>query len=248
VLNKNFVNRRRLIAPLKLTLNNKKMKNTKKVDSISYVKDNIVFNFQFKSKNSKTANMVQIFAIPLEWIIDGKIGDDKSICFDCTFAGGNGCYVRKGQSMMGLISKVKSLHRKLDSIKEYSFEVEEQILINCNGRFVRFGSYGEPILLGESLVSKIASIALGWTGYTHQWAYSRNSWSSKFFMASVEGDVMKKVANKMGFRTFLVGTSNDKSVVCPASKEAGHKTTCEKCNLCSGTEGKADCNIKILPH
>jgi hypothetical protein len=150
--------------------------------------------------------------------------------------------------MKGLISKVKALGRKLESIPKFSAELEEHILFMCEGKFIRFGAYGEPVLLGESLTAKICSIALGWTGYTHQWALSKYSWSSKFFMASVEGDFMKRVANKMGFRTFLVGKSEEKSVVCPASKEGGRKAVCADCILCSGTNGKGACNIKILPH
>jgi len=220
----------------------------KKVQSLNFVKDNIIFNFQFQSNNSKTGGMAQVFMIPVQWAMESRIGDDSAVCFDCKFSQGNGCYVRKGDPMRGLISKVKSLSRKLESIPEFSAELEEHILFMCENKFVRFGAYGEPVLLGESLVSKIASIALGWTGYTHQWALSKYSWSSKYFMASVEGDFMKKVANRMGFRTFLVGQSEEKSVVCPASKEGGRKAVCADCLLCSGTGGKSNCNIKILPH
>lgn len=37
--------------------------------------------------------------------------------------------------------------------------------------------------------------------------------------------------------------------VCPASKEAGYKSTCDKCNLCSGVLGtKSKKNINILTH
>jgi hypothetical protein len=220
----------------------------KKVDSLNFVRDNIIFNFQFQSNNSKTGGMAQIFMIPVQWAMDFRVGDDSTVCFDCKFSNGNGCYVRKGDPMRGLISKVKSLGRKLDSIPEFSSELEEHILFMCEGRFIRFGAYGEPVLLGESLTAKICNTARGWTGYTHQWALSKYSWSSKFFMASVEGDFMKKVSNKMGFRTFLVGESAEKSVVCPASKEGGRKAVCADCLLCSGTDGKGNCNIKILPH
>jgi len=222
----------------------------KKVTSINYIKDNVIFNFQSSSNNSKTNDMVQVFMIPVEWVIEGRILSDKTVCFDCPFsmAEKGGCYVQKGQSKMGLISKVKSLSRQLETIPQFSSEIEEQILKLIDGKFVRFGAYGEPVLLGESLTTKICSLAKGWTGYTHQWSLSKYSWASKFFMASVEGDFMKRVANKLGFRTFLVGISTEKSVVCPASKEAGQKTTCLNCLLCSGTEGKGSCNIKINQH
>jgi hypothetical protein len=36
-------------------------------------------------------------------------------------------------------------------------------------------------------------------------------------------------------------------VLCPASEEAGRKTTCENCKLCSGTSKKAK-NVAIYAH
>lgn len=219
--------------------------------SLSYIKNNLVFNFQESSINSKTDNMIQVYVLPLEWIIEGKFGNDESICFDCEFSQSKtkGCYVRKGMSNVGLISKINSLHKNIDKIPQFSSKIEEKILDLCSRRYIRFGAYGEPILLGEKLVTKICAVAKGWTGYTHQWALSQYDWSKKFFMASVEGKFTQLAANKMGFRTFLVGQSEEKSTIsCPASKEMGHQTTCRDCLLCSGNNGKGNKNIKINKH
>lgn len=57
-----------------------------------------------------------------------------------------------------------------------------------------------------------------------------------------------KAAKNMGWRTFFVGDSiGSENVTCPASKEAGQKTTCDNCRLCMGTQSKAK-SVKILKH
>lgn len=224
------------------------------MSSLSYIKENLVFNFQTSSTNSKTDNMIQVFVLPLEWVLNGVMdNNDQSICFDCEFSQTKtkGCYVRKGLSNVGLISKVKSLHKNIDKIPYFSSKIEEKIIEMCAYRFIRFGAYGEPILLGEKLVTKICSVAKGWTGYTHQWALSEFNWSKKFFMASVEGKFTAKAAQNLGFRTFLVTqkVENIESYInCPASKEMGKITTCRDCLLCSGTNGKGKKSVVIKKH
>ena len=220
--------------------------------NITYKKDNRIFQFQFETSNSKTGNMVQSFILPIDWITsDKKIQEigDSSVCFDCEHNMSNkkDCYVIKGNSLMGLLSKVRSLRKKgIDSIPEFDSFIEEKILEAVKGRAVRFGSYGEPVLLGEDLISKIAERASYWTGYTHQW--HTNNWAKKFFMASVESNLINRAAQAMGWRTFFVGKTDDSSLItCPASKEAGYKTTCENCKLCMGTTSRAK-SIKINKH
>jgi hypothetical protein len=134
----------------------------------------------------------------------------------------------------------------LDSIPYLSPELEADLLEAIEGRGIRFGSYGEPVLLGEELVDKISKRAKFWTGYTHQW--HKNAWAKSYFMASVESTLVDKAAKNMGWRTFFVGDSiGSENVTCPASKEAGNKATCEQCKLCMGTQSKAK-SIKILKH
>ncbi len=148
---------------------------------------------------------------------------------------------------MGLASKVRSLRRKgLDNIPELSDELERDLLDAIEGRGIRFGSYGEPVLLGEDLVKKISDRAKFWTGYTHQW--HKNSWAKDYFMASVESTLIDKAAQNMGWRTFYAGEPTEGNhVTCPASKEAGNKATCEQCKLCMGTTSKAK-SVKIKIH
>lgn len=250
--------------PLKLiyqTKQNNKMKNkteqiakvkkVRKINEVYFVKNDILFNFQRDTDNSKIGNMIQVWFIPMEWVRAGKMLDDSKVCFDCQHGQSKDktCYVRDGVSNLGLLSKTRKFTRIQDKLTEYSQEIESNIITMCTGEKVRFGAYGEPILLGEDLVKKITAVSSGWTGYTHQWMHKSTHWASKFFMASVEGKFMNATAKKLGFRTFFVGQTDDADhITCPASKEGGKKTKCDKCTLCSGTEGKGNCNIKILPH
>ena len=221
--------------------------------NLTFKLNGVIVNFQFKTSNTKTGQLIQNYFIPFEWIESKeKIGflSDSKVCFDCDHGQSKKktCYVRKGQSAMGLASKVRSMRKiGLENIPEFSSEIEADLLKAIDGKGIRFGSYGEPILLGENLIAKITKKAKFWTGYTHQW--HKNNWAKDYFMASVESAIISDVAQKSGFRTFFVGQPNDPKnyVTCPASKEAGNKATCEQCKLCMGTSSKAK-SVTILPH
>jgi len=230
------------------------------------LKQSCFVQFQYGSTNSKTGDGVQIWILPSDWVVRGKdaMHDDEASCLDCPHSkrANRTCYVRKGNAEMGLKSKVASLHKaytlgKLE-ILPMSSAMDE--VSKCAGKFVRFGAYGEPVLLGESVVSAIASASSNWTGYTHQWRNPQYSWANKYFMASVETTALRDVSHRLGWRSFHVIINTDKQstnhvvqmhdkveVVCPASKEAGYKTTCNKCGLCKGTSSKAR-SIKIIKH
>jgi hypothetical protein len=222
------------------------------MENFNFKKGNLIVNFQFSTSNTKTGALIQNYIIPASWLeTDAKIStlSDADVCFDCEHSKSKKktCYVRKKQSEMGLASKVRSLRKLgLENIPELSPESEADLLDAIAGKGIRFGSYGEPILLGEALISKISKRAKFWTGYTHQW--HKNAWAKDYFMASVESELISRAAQNSGFRTFFVGDPKGKNyVTCPASKEAGNKTTCDNCKLCMGTQSKAK-SVKILKH
>lgn len=228
------------------------MKKKAKIENLFFKKDGVVVNFQFKTDNTKTGDLVQNYFIPEAWLTTNESIDnlsDKSVCFDCKHGQSEDktCYVRDKFKSRGLKSKIRAMRlRGLDSIPEYSAEIEADLLDAIAGRGVRFGSYGEPVLLGEDLVSKISERADFWTGYTHQW--HKNPWAKKYFMASVETDLVDKAAQNMGWRTYYAGEPTEGNhVTCPASKEAGNLTTCDNCRLCMGTTSKAK-SVKIKIH
>jgi hypothetical protein len=214
-----------------------------------YQKDGFFIEFQLNTTNSKTGQMIQNYILPIEWIIEGKILDDDSkICFDCEFSKNSGdgkCYVRKFQSLGGLVSKVRKYHKL--GIENIKGENISDIVKFCKNRSVRFGAYGEPVLLGENVIKSIVGVTRHWTGYTHQWL--KYPWASKYFMASVSSDGLAKLANEKGFRTFYTGLPSDikNYVNCPASKESNHKTICEQCLLCKGSSISSK-NVYIKKH
>jgi hypothetical protein len=182
--------------------------------------------------------------------------NDSASCMDCIHSKlqNKSCYVRKGFAEYGLKAKVDSLHKQyikggIDFVSRELIPVIEAPKVA--GKFVRFGAYGEPVLLGEKAVSSIASSAQNFTGYTHQWRVPQYAWARLYFMASVETEALQSLANDLGFRTFRVrprGVSPLMTeVVCPASKEAGRKTTCSNCALCKGASSKAK-NVTIIKH
>jgi hypothetical protein len=87
-------------------------------------------------------------------------------------------------------------------------------------------------------------------GYSHQWRNVNASDWSGMLMASVDSVQERANAIALGWRTFRVALNEDKATTearCPASKEAGQKTTCNACLLCSGTSKRAK-DIVIIDH
>jgi|SRR5262252_6059864 len=189
----------------------------------------IATGFKSSSANTKTGGMIQT------WFLDKRInpaeavktGADKAVCFDCPFAGGQGCYVAVGKAPLGVWRKYQ---------RGGYFHLIDLTLVA--GRKFRFGSYGEPILLPIGIVRAIAAASNGWTGYTHQWRQVKYLAYRDYLMASTS-DADDALARSFGWRTFCVTDSETDSIVCPASAEAGHRTTCEKCGLCSGNLRKS---------
>jgi hypothetical protein len=129
------------------------------------------------SMNRKTGAMIQTYILrdtreaP---VLHVKRGTDASICGDCKFAGGNGCYVNVGQGPHAIHGAIRRGSYLTRSPLEMSFLVA--------GKSLRLGSYGDPAA----------------------------------------------VSPRAGHRA---GASE---ILCPASAEAGHRTTCDRCGLCSG--------------
>jgi hypothetical protein len=120
-------------------------------------------------------------------------------------------------------------------------------MVMSEGRYVRFGTYGEPSLHPLALIEDIVKVCDNWTGYTHQW--HRHKELGKYFMASTHTPQQENKARAFGYRSFIATpTKLDEYVNCPASKEMGYKSSCSKCGLCSGTKGKGDKSIFILNH
>lgn len=204
-----------------------------------------------KSGNTKTGNMIQIAIMvkdvnPTQGL---KLGLDVAVCGGCPFkskvAGGDGsCYTHKNLRRGFAQTGTWKAHERAGSVP---FDAER-----FRGQLVRFGSYGDPMAVPFEVWQQILDVAEDFTGYTHQWPYSSDTRYSQFCMASVETQELHDQATALGYRTFWVrtpGTPKPKGLVtCPASAEAGYKTTCEECRMCSGTRSSQTRSITIERH
>lgn len=181
---------------------------------------------------------------------------DGPVCGDCPFAVNNGakvssCYTHKYMQYSGFLSSLRSIsrkHKSFDDMPELDHLMMDKIVGMCAGRYVRFGSYGEPTLIPIDLVVRICKVASSWTGYTHQWAKQKYEYP-KYFMASTHGAVDTIIAETMGWRCFASTHERMETMThCPASKESGFISNCSKCGLCSGTKGKGKKSVNIILH
>lgn len=214
-----------------------------------------------KSSNKKTGRMLQTYILredvhPVEAV---RTGGDVGICGNCPMRGrvaipkrdtGRGtrkrnpramelrtCYVNVGQGP----GAVWGAYQR----GNYTPYVPQMHDDHIRGRTVRFGTYGEPVLIPLPLVQHIASISAGWTGYTHQWMSLQFADYKRYFMASVHtltGPWSAEHARHLGwryFRTMRDGLPGAGEILCPASAEAGKRLTCERCGLCDGAGRRA---------
>lgn len=205
------------------------------------------------SANDKTGALVQSFILradipPLEAI---HTGADRSICGDCEHrpllakqTGRAPCYVAVWQAPRAVYAAYKA--------GRYERATPAQLRAILKGKKLRIGTYGDgaaaPVELWEELTAETA----GHTGYSHQWRapwFDHARWAP-LVMASADTLDDAALANLHGMRAFRVSIGQDKQpaeTTCPASKEAGRRTTCENCLLCAGTS-KAARDIVIQDH
>jgi len=212
-----------------------------------------------KSSNGKTGKMLQTYIIRshVHPVAAVQSGGDVAICNDCPMRGlvatqkrrrkgkknFRACYVNVGQGPSMVYGAFKR-GRYVD----YDPVQHDQFIM---GRKIRFGTYGEPVLLPLELMEHLASISAGWTGYTHQWSHVQHAGYRRFLMASVHGLTgpwSREHAKSLGWRTFRTkrdGDPADGEILCPASKEAGHRLSCLTCNLCDG-EGRRKAGLDCV--
>ena len=222
---------------------------------------NVITTVTVESTNVKTADMVQISCLVADMSPTAALaGHDVSVCGDC-----------KHRPSQVRSAKADPTAAATDKIPCYVVVYQAprsiwQAWANGNvpnmSRFelaqivktrpVRLGAYGDPAAMEPATVQTVVAHAKRWTGYTHQWQTRPDLRSA--CMASVDTPEELAQARAAGWRTFRVvqpgqNTTPDE-IVCPASEEAGKRTTCDKCGLCNGSRGPSDRrkSIAILAH
>lgn len=237
------------------------------------VGDNIILFRVAKSDNQKITlgnkPIVQTYTFAKEQLsyvrstdntVFGIVEHDHTNCMDCPFSknqkysGGAKCYTHKYRQLEGFYSILRNSiarnHSTFEDIAEMDGEnVPAELLKAVQGKYVRFGTYGEPVVIPFKWVAEICQVAKNWTSYTHQWANPDYQDFKDYFMASVHNPEQAEMASAMGWRyfeTFRKGqTPSAGSILCPADRK---KVSCETCGLCSGLKGKGNAksvNIKL---
>ncbi len=227
----------------------------------------IATGFASSSANKKTGAMIQtwILRADVEPHTAIKTGEDESVCGGCVHRGtahgdrteGRSCYVLTQQAPLAVY---RGWRRGIYGTVQLGYELLKDVGKN---RRLRLGSYGDPAAVPAWVWHAFVARASGWTGYTHQWATMSPAGAKAFqplCMASCDSALEQKHAKKLGWRCFTVlpksvPLTHDVAlarfaglVICPASEERGHRTTCAKCGLCQGTTTKTPMDIVIGAH
>ena len=200
-----------------------------------------------KTENKKTGNVIQTWILrrDIPPIIAKQLGHDYSTCGSCKMRDFGSCYVNVA---FGPHNVFKAFHND----RYVDFEDKHSELFE--GKTIRIGSYGDPAATPVSVWSKICSISGSFVGYTHQWNTRFIDPELKnYCMASCDNEKEYTKAKSLGWRCFRVRFDNTQSLsenefVCPASNEAGNKTSCEKCGACMGISAKTQKDPCIIVH
>jgi len=214
----------------------------------------IVVLVQTGSNNRKTGDMVQTYIMrsDIDPITASRTGKDSAICGDCPHMGkpnDSG----KGQAT-GRTCYVTLAHGPLGKYKAYTRGAYDPAIGHAAlralglGRMVRLGTYGDPSCTPNYIWESLISAAQGHTAYTHG---AKNPMPESI-MTSADNSKQAQEAWSRGERTFRVISSLDKlirgkEILCPASEEAGKRTTCESCKLCAGSSVKGK-SVAIVAH
>jgi hypothetical protein len=198
----------------------------------------IMTGLHSKSANRKTGSMVQTYIIrsDVSPVTAAMSRDDVGICGGCVHRkqenGRRTCYVNLGQ---GPRSVYDAFTRG-----RYPVATLEQAAAAVAGKFVRFGTYGDPAAVPAEVWATLANAASGRTGYTHQWRNRKFSALAPYMQASCETAADVERAHALGFmgtfRVVPLGEDIPTSVLhCPASEERGKVAQCIDCRACDGS-------------
>jgi hypothetical protein len=198
------------------------------------------------STNPKTGDMLQLHILPRNSKPSDAVrnGDDAAVCGDCQhrpllvaaakkagLEGLKSCYVQTWKAPNAVYKAAVS----------YPDHVSGSPLAKRRPP-VRLGAWGEPASIPFDILAGYTADGHGHTGYTHRWRVCDQRYKT-ILMASVDSPAEYAEAAAMGWRCFRVRKADEpllpNEITCPATKEAGHRTTCARCLLCAGTSKTA---------
>ena len=222
--------------------------------------DDVVVIATLTKSNSKTTDPNGGGVLQTYILVDGidprlasKIGQDFAICGSCIHRGTptndpkrkiavkRTCYVNLGQ---GVLITYKAYTR---GVYPMANNASGRKTLGA-GRVVRLGTYGDPAAVPSFVWNQLLSNCKSHLAYTHQIGFRPD-----IAMQSADDLEQAKALWGQGSRTFrtLNSVSDiDKAneILCPASKEAGQRTTCDSCKLCGGLATKTKKSIAIVLH
>ena len=211
------------------------------------------------SRNKKTGSMLQTYIMrsDMDPRLASKTGADFAICGSCPHRGiatqdpvkkqaeNRSCYVLLGQGpLIAYQSMMKGLYPVIAG--------HAAIAALGAGRKVRIGTYGDPAAVPAYIWESLLSDAAMHTAYSHQALQDGAAFDPSIMMQSADSEQDARSAWDQGIRTFRVVSSvadiiAGQEILCPASKEAGKRTSCADCGLCAGSSIKAK-SIAIPAH
>jgi len=211
-----------------------------------------------RSSNVKTGAMVQTWIMrdDINPIDAARQGLDFSICGDCQHRGQHNdageripstrsCYVRLDTAPLNVWNTAR--RGRYDDLSADLPIAAERVA----GKLLRLGSYGDPAAVPYAVWETLLANVAGRTGYTHQWRSFPEF--SAWVMASCDSSADRVAARVLNFRTFRVApaanyTREAGEILCPASAEAGKRTTCAACKACGGHSARAKADVMIPAH
>lgn len=186
-----------------------------------------------RSQNPKTGDMIQVWILArrVDPLVAVRTGKDSLVCGDCKLGPGaegkRSCYVSLRNAPLAIWRAYKrGNYPRLDL---------DAIPAVFQRRAVRFGAYGDPVLIPATVINAIVKVCSNWTGYTHQWRNPLLRGFQTVLMASVDSLAEREQAQSLGWRTFRVSTDgapHGREIECPAYTRG---IQCQTCGLCKGT-------------
>lgn len=224
----------------------------------------ILTGLEGESANPKTGSMCQAWILRTDVAPTDAVRQniDDAICGDCALRGLDGknrkCYVVTWNAPTAIWKQFVA--------GNYHDATWRELHALLEARAVRLGAYGDPAAIPFEVWRTLLTTVGGWVAYSHQWGVCDQRLRT-IAMASVDTVEEFYQARALGWRTFRIRRTADDPIVsgsypadqvgqsrsvplefvCPASDEASHRSTCQACQLCRGTNSPAR-NVVIVAH